>query len=89
MPQDFSLEQNYPNPFNPATKINYSVKKNGFIALKIFDSSGKEIETLVSETQSAGTYTAYFDGLELPSGVYYYRLTSENFSETKKMILIK
>ncbi len=89
VPTKFSLSQNYPNPFNPLTKIRYTLPKNIFVKLKIFDILGKEIETLVNEKQSPGTYEATFDASKYPSGVYFYKLETENYSETKKMVLIK
>lgn len=89
IPDRFMLYQNYPNPFNPATKIKYQLTRKSNISLKVFDIRGKEVTALVNEMQPAGTYEVTFDGSSLNSGVYFYRLTSENFRETKKFILIK
>lgn len=89
VPDNYSLNQNYPNPFNPATKIVYSIIKNQFISLKVFDFLGNNIITLVSQKQHPGTYEVKFDGSNLSSGIYFYKLESENFNETKKMILLK
>jgi len=89
IPLQFELKQNYPNPFNPSTNINYSIKKSGLVKLSIYDLSGKEISTLVNEVQQAGSYSVTFNGSGFSSGVYYYKLASDNFSETKKMILAK
>lgn len=89
VPEYFSLSQNYPNPFNPSTIINYSIKKSGFVNLTIYDPKGAFIHTVVNEEQKQGSYSASFDALHLPSGVYFYRLTIDNFSETKKMLLVK
>lgn len=89
VPQHFQLNQNYPNPFNPVTKINYSVSKNSVVILKVYDVAGKEISTLVNKNQSAGNYSLSFDGSKLSSGVYFYRLIAGDFTETKKMMLIK
>lgn len=86
---DYALEQNYPNPWNPATKIEYSIPKSGLVTLKVFDILGKEISTLVDENQSPGTYSVNFQGAELPSGIYFYRLQAGSYTETKQMILIK
>jgi len=86
---EFVLEQNYPNPFNPSTKINYSIPDEGFVSLKFYDVLGEEIETLVNEYQSAGTYEVEFNGSDLSSGIYYYSLQYNNFIETKKMLLLK
>ncbi len=89
LPNNFSLSQNYPNPFNPITVISFQLPVAGFTTLKVFDINGKEISDLVNENLSVGEYKINFDASALPSGVYYYKLTSGNFSETKKMILIK
>jgi len=88
-PNFYRLYNNYPNPFNPMTKIRYDLPKNGFLKLVVFDVQGKEIETLVNMYQSAGMYEVLFDASEYASGVYYYRLTTDEFSETRKMILMK
>jgi len=85
----FSLCQNYPNPFNPATIINFSIPKSCFVTLKIYDLLGREIETLVNEEKSVGNYKLKFEGSNLPSGVYFYRLHAGSFSETKKLIVLK
>jgi photosystem II stability/assembly factor-like uncharacterized protein len=89
IPDKFSLSQNYPNPFNPSTNIRYELPKNSFVKLVIFDMLGRVVETPVNEKQSAGTYEITWDASSYPSGVYFYRLTTEGFSETKKMILLK
>ncbi len=89
IPDGFKLHQNYPNPFNPKTVIRYSLSENRLITLKVFDALGKEAAVLVNEKQNAGTYEAAFDGSNLPSGIYFYKLTSGNFTETKKMFLVK
>ena len=89
IPDKFSLSQNYPNPFNPSTNIKYQIAKNSFVTLKVFDILGKEIATLVNEKQNSGTYESTFDARGLTSGVYFYRLTAGDFSETKKMLMIK
>jgi endo-1,3(4)-beta-glucanase len=89
VPQGFSLKQNYPNPFNPVTKIVFALPKSGNLTLKIYNSIGSEVSTLVNGKQNAGTYSVDFDASALPSGVYFYKLTGEGFSETKKMMLVK
>jgi len=81
--------QNYPNPFNPSTSIRYEIPKTGLVKIVIFDENGREVESLVNEKQTAGTYEATWDASKYPSGVYFYRLTTESYSETKKMILLK
>jgi hypothetical protein len=96
-PSKFSLEQNYPNPFNPDTKIKYTipnvianeVKQSQLVTLKVFDVLGNEVKTLVNEEKTAGTYEVTLNAAVLPSGVYFYKLQTRNFVETKKMILIK
>jgi hypothetical protein len=86
---DFFLSQNFPNPFNPSTKIRFDIQKSCFVSLRIYNSQGREISTIVNETLSPGTYENNFDASEFPSGIYFYRLQSDIFSDTKKMILIK
>lgn len=86
---EFSLSQNFPNPFNPVTSIKYNVPNKSQVMMKVYNSVGKEIVELVNEVKAGGVYEVKFDASNLPSGVYYYKLTSGNFSETKKMILIK
>ena len=85
-PEGFDLKQNYPNPFNPSTKIEFSIPQKGFTSLKVFDSLGKEIETLVSETLSSGTYATTFNGSSLSSGVYFVRLQSNGNVITSKKL---
>ncbi len=89
VPQRYSLSQNYPNPFNPVTKISFDIPTSGNVSLKVFDVTGSVLYTLVNGQLNAGKYSYDFDGSELSSGVYYYRLESGAFSETKKMILVK
>ncbi|MBI5403325.1 MAG: T9SS type A sorting domain-containing protein [Ignavibacteriae bacterium] len=89
IPAAYSLDQNYPNPFNPVTKISYALPKSGFTTLKVYDITGKEVVTLVNEVKNAGTYSIDFDGAALSSGTYFYRLESNGFVSTKKMLLIK
>ena len=89
LPTAYSLEQNFPNPFNPSTKINFSLPVEGFVTLDVYNSIGQKVTTLVNETKSAGTYAVDFDASDLTSGIYFYKISSGNFSETKKMILLK
>lgn len=89
IPFIFSLSQNSPNPFNPTTKIKFDISQSGFTTLKIFDLTGKEIQTLVNEGLKPGVYEVEFEGSQLNSGIYFYRLTSGEYLESKKMILIK
>ena len=89
IPVQFSLEQNYPNPFNPSTTIEYSLPKSGFVSLKVFNVLGKEVATLVDGQVEAGKHKVEFDASALNSGVYFYQIESGNYTETKKMILLK
>jgi len=88
-PTNYALNQNYPNPFNPSTQITYSVAKKGFVSLKVYDITGKEIATIFAGEQEAGEYKASFNGSTLASGVYLYRLEAGNQSISKKMVLMK
>lgn len=89
IPEKYSLSQNYPNPFNPVTNIKFGIPKTGFVNLKVFDISGKEVSTLISKEMNAGSYTFDFDASSLSSGIYFYSISAGDFIETKKMILIK
>jgi len=89
VPSNFSLSQNYPNPFNPTTSIQYKVSKETTVSIKVFDIGGREIETLVNDKHSPGIYEVNWNAAKYSSGVYFYKLETENFSETKKMILVK
>ncbi len=89
LPTKYSLAQNYPNPFNPNTSIEFSLPEKSFAKLKVFDFLGREVASLVNENLSAGTYRYNFNGINLASGMYFYKLETENFSNTKKMILVK
>jgi len=91
VPEQFSLKQNYPNPFNPSTRINYELRNANYVTMKVFNSNGKEVASLVNENQSAGSYAVDFNTSEynLPSGIYFYTLNAGEFTETRKMILIK
>ncbi len=89
IPAKFQLVQNYPNPFNPSTTIEYSIPNSSFVNVKIFNVLGQEVETLVQEMQTAGRYTLRFDASRLTSGVYFYRVQAGEFSQTKKMMLLK
>jgi len=89
LPSKFDLGQNYPNPFNPVTKIDFDIPQSGQVSLKLYDISGKEVYTLVNEIRNAGYYTAILDASGLSSGVYFYRLTANNISIVKRMIVLK
>ncbi len=88
-PSDFKLYQNFPNPFNPTTTIRFDVRTSGNVTLKVFDVLGREVEIIVNDFLKSGSYSVQFSGDNLPSGVYYYELRAESFSETKRMMLVK
>ena len=85
----YSLEQNYPNPFNPTTTIEFSIESAGMVTLKAYDILGREVATLVNEMKGVGNFSVEFNASNLPSGIYVYRITSGNFVDTKKLILLK
>ena len=87
--QKFTLLQNYPNPFNPVTRILYNLPRDSEVTLEIFDASGQHISTLVSGRKTAGLHGVPFYGTQLPSGVYYYRLQAGDFTQHRKMVLLK
>jgi len=89
IPEKYELSQNYPNPFNPSTKINFSIPKDSKVSLQIYDMLGKEVKTLVNEYKAAGYYTVDFNAGNLTSGIYFYVIRTDNFTQSKKMILIK
>ena len=85
----FELEQNYPNPFNPSTVIKYQMAEKSNVTLTVYNSIGRKISTLLNEVKPKGTFTIEFDGSNLPSGIYYFRLQAGTFTDTKKMVLMK
>ena len=89
IPENFVFLQNYPNPFNPTTNIKFSIVNSGDVKLVVYDIQGREVQTLVNESLKPGTYESAFDGSALNSGVYFYKLTTDGYSETKKMLMIK
>jgi hypothetical protein len=89
IPMKFSLSQNYPNPFNSITNVKFSMLNAGDVKIVVYDIQGREVQTLVNERLQPGIYEAKFDGSSLSSGVYFYRMVTEGFSETKRMLLIK
>ena len=88
-PLNFSLTQNFPNPFNPSTRISFSIPSTQYVVLKVFNSLGQEVSELVNREMSAGHYTVDFNASSLSSGVYFYKISTEDFSLTKKMLLLK
>jgi hypothetical protein len=89
IPGSFKLEQNYPNPFNPSTVISWQLAAGSFVTLKVYDILGREVKTLVNERQSAGTHSVTFNAAGLSSGVYFYRISTGSFVQTKKLMVIK
>ena len=89
IPKVYRLEQNYPNPFNPTTLINYALPKQSFVRLTVYNALGQEITTLVNGMQEAGNKSVELDGNNLPSGMYFYKITAGTFNDIKKMILLK
>lgn len=89
IPERFELNQNYPNPFNPSTKINFSIPKQSFVSLKIYDMLGREVAQLVNQELTPNTYSFDFNAASLSSGVYFYKLQAADFSDVKRMMLIK
>ena len=88
-PVDYKLSQNFPNPFNPSTMIEYSIAAAGNVEIKVYDVTGREVQTLVNQLQNPGSYNVLFNASNLSSGVYFYKLVSGNYSDIKKMILVK
>lgn len=89
IPSKYDLTQNYPNPFNPATNIKFEIPEPGLVTLKIYNTSGMEVVTLINEIKAAGYYSINFNGSSLSSGVYFYTISANNFVQTKKMMLVK
>lgn len=89
IPAAYNLSQNYPNPFNPTTTISFSLPNSAFVSLKVYNMLGKEVGTLVNGVRGAGTHSVQFNASNISSGVYFYTLHTENFTETKKMLLLR
>ena len=89
VPSEFKLDQNYPNPFNPATVIKFAMPRSGYVTLKVYNALGKEVETLLSENMIAGGHEVVFDASSLSSGLYFYQIITNGFTDTKKMLLVK
>lgn len=88
-PNDFQLVQNYPNPFNPSTTISFSLPKDQNVSLIVYDVLGNQIQTLVNKYLPLGNYSLKFDAADIPSGIYFYRIQTEHFTQVKKMIITK
>ena len=93
LPETFTLEQNFPNPFNPSTIIKYILQQKSFVRLEVYDITGKNIKTLISQQQNTGEYVIRFDAEDLSTGVYIYKIDvdtgKKKYSQSKKMILIR
>jgi hypothetical protein len=89
VPKTFSLNQNYPNPFNPLTKIEYALPNDAKVTIKIYDMLGREVNVFVNEVKKAGYYSVEWNGSQLSSGVYFYKMQAGDFNAVKKMMLIK
>ena len=89
IPVTFSLEQNYPNPFNPSTTVSFGIPYSSFVTLRVYDLLGREVGSLVNEEKGPGTYSVMLDATALASGVYFYRLQTTGFVETKKLMVLR
>ncbi len=89
VPKEFRLQQNYPNPFNPTTTIEFALPKKSTVTLQLFDILGREIATLVDAELESGVHKINFDGKDLASGIYFYRIHAEGFLKTKKLMWLK
>jgi hypothetical protein len=89
LPSAFTLKQNYPNPFNPITQIQYEIKSAGQVNMELFDIRGAKVRTLINDNKPEGSYEFAFDGSQLSSGVYFYRMTANGFTKTRKFVLMK
>jgi hypothetical protein len=89
LPMKIALAQNYPNPFNPSTTIQYDLSRTGHVSLKVFNTLGQIVSTLVNKTESAGVHEVSWNAVNVPSGIYFYRLQAEDFIETKSVVLLK
>ncbi len=89
IPEKYNLHQNYPNPFNPSTTIRYEIPKSGLVTVKVYNVLGKEIETLINENQTSGVYRLNWNASDYPSGIYFYKIESGEFSKVMKMVLLK
>jgi hypothetical protein len=89
LPENFSLNQNYPNPFNPTTTIAFHLPSSSFVTLKVFNSAGREVASLFDRQLPAGNHRTEWNASGVPSGIYYYRIQAETYSETKKLVLMR
>jgi hypothetical protein len=89
VPKNYSLFQNYPNPFNPVTTIKFDIPKESYVKVSVFDILGNEVQTLINENLKAGEYKVTWDASKYSSGIYFYKLQSGDFTQTRKMLLVK
>ena len=89
LPTKTELLQNYPNPFNPSTTISFSLPTKSFVSLKVFDALGREVDTILNDELSTGSYSRQWNASNMPSGIYFYRLQAGAFTETKKLVLLR
>ena len=89
IPIEYKLHNNFPNPFNPSTVVRFSLPVATQVSLKVYDVMGREVQTLVNERVQAGSYEVKFDGSNLNSGVYFYRIITDEFNDTRRMLLLK
>ncbi len=89
LPSKYMLSQNFPNPFNPETSIEYSIPEAGLVSIRVYNVLGSELKTLVNGYKARGRYKITFNSAGLPSGVYFYRMETDSFSDIKKMIILK
>lgn len=89
IPEKYYLHQNFPNPFNPVTNIKFDIPNSSFVTLKVYNILGEKVAALINENKPAGSYEIYFDASALASGIYFYRLETESFTETKRMVFLK
>ncbi len=89
IPSDYYLSQNYPNPFNPGTTIDFTIPRNSFVKVEVYDALGRKVKELVNSELSAGRYSVDFNATDLSSGIYYYRLITKDFVQMKKAVLLK
>ena len=89
IPNEFALFQNYPNPFNPSTTIQYQIPSEQFVSIKVYNSLGQQVSSLVNKIMPVGEHTVHFDAIKKSSGVYLYKIEAGMYSETKKMLLLK
>jgi hypothetical protein len=89
IPENYSLSQNYPNPFNPVTNIKFQIRKSSFININIFDISGRKIENLVNQNLKPGSYEISWNAASFPSGIYFYKIITPEFTKTLKMTFLK